>query len=84
MPDAIQAATALILELCGGEPGTVTAAGAEPHWQRDATMRFARIAELRRVRHPAGRGGRFAGTAGLRGAPARRGTGHRRGAILAQ
>jgi phenylalanyl-tRNA synthetase beta chain len=44
MPDAIQAATALILELCGGEPGTVTAAGAEPAWHRDATMRFARIA----------------------------------------
>ena len=44
MPDAIQAATALILELCGGEPGTVTAAGREPAWQRDATMRFDRIA----------------------------------------
>jgi phenylalanyl-tRNA synthetase beta chain len=44
MPDAIQAATALILELCGGEAGTVTAAGAEPAWQRDASMRFARIA----------------------------------------
>ncbi|HQT79094.1 MAG TPA: phenylalanine--tRNA ligase subunit beta, partial [Rhodopila sp.] len=43
MPDAIEAATALILELCGGEPGTVTAAGAEPAWQRDATMRFDRI-----------------------------------------
>jgi phenylalanyl-tRNA synthetase beta chain len=45
-PAAIEAATALILELCGGEPGTVTSAGAEPHWQRDATLRFARIAEL--------------------------------------
>ncbi len=43
MPDAIQAATAMILELCGGEPGTVTAAGREPVWERDATMRFARI-----------------------------------------
>jgi phenylalanyl-tRNA synthetase beta chain len=46
MPDAIQAATALILELCGGEPGMVTAAGGEPVWQRDATMRFARIASF--------------------------------------
>jgi phenylalanyl-tRNA synthetase beta chain len=46
MPDAIQAATAMILELCGGEPGSVTAAGAEPAWQRDATMRFARIADF--------------------------------------
>src|SRR4051794_18448386 len=44
MPDAVEAATTLILELCGGEPGTVTAAGQEPHWQRDATMRFSRIA----------------------------------------
>ncbi len=46
MPDAIEAATAMILELCGGEPGPVTAAGAEPAWQRDATMRFSRIAGL--------------------------------------
>ena len=46
MPTAIEAATAMILELCGGEPGTVTMAGAEPAWQRDATMRFARIASL--------------------------------------
>jgi len=43
MPDAIEAATAMILELCGGEPGPVTAAGAEPAWQRDATMRFSRV-----------------------------------------
>jgi phenylalanyl-tRNA synthetase beta chain len=46
MPDAIQAATAMIIELCGGEPGTVTAAGGEPAWQRDATMRFDRIASF--------------------------------------
>lgn len=44
MPDAIEAATALIMDLCGGEPGTVTSAGGEPHWQRSATMRFERIA----------------------------------------
>jgi phenylalanyl-tRNA synthetase beta chain len=46
MPDAVEAATAMILELCGGEPGTVTQAGAEPAWQRNATMRFRRVAEL--------------------------------------
>lgn len=46
MPDAIEAATAMILELCGGEPGPVTMDGAEPAWRRDATMRFRRIAEL--------------------------------------
>jgi phenylalanyl-tRNA synthetase beta chain len=44
MPDAIEAATAMILELCGGAPGPVTGAGSEPAWQRDATMRFDRIA----------------------------------------
>jgi phenylalanyl-tRNA synthetase beta chain len=46
MPDAIEAATALIIELCGGEPGAVTSAGAEPAWQRDATMRFARVRDF--------------------------------------
>ena len=46
MPDAIEAATALIMELCGGEPGPVTSAGAEPAWRRDATMRFSRIASF--------------------------------------
>lgn len=46
MPDAIEAATALIMELCGGEPGTVTQAGGEPAWQRTATMRFERIASF--------------------------------------
>src|SRR5271165_6517557 len=46
MPGAIEAATALILDLCGGEPGTVTSAGGEPHWQRHATMRFDRIASF--------------------------------------
>src|SRR4051812_13808912 len=43
MPDAIEAATAMIMDLCGGEPGPVTMAGAEPAWQRDATMRFSRV-----------------------------------------
>jgi phenylalanyl-tRNA synthetase beta chain len=45
-PAAIEAATALILEICGGEPGSVVSAGAEPAWQRDATLRFERIAGL--------------------------------------
>ena len=40
MPDALEAATAMVLELCGGEPGEVTAAGTPPHWQRSATLRF--------------------------------------------
>jgi len=44
MQQATEAATALILELCGGEPGPIVADGAEPNWRRDATMRLARVA----------------------------------------
>ena len=46
LPAATEAATRMILDLCGGEPGEVVADGAEPSWQRDATLRFARLAEL--------------------------------------
>jgi phenylalanyl-tRNA synthetase beta chain len=46
MPDAIEAATAMVLELCGGEPADVTQAGKVPTWQRCATLRFERLAGL--------------------------------------
>jgi phenylalanyl-tRNA synthetase beta chain len=46
MPDAVEAATAMVLDLCGGEPGEVVEAGAMPAWQRSATLRFERIAGL--------------------------------------
>jgi phenylalanyl-tRNA synthetase beta chain len=46
LPAATEAATRMILDLCGGEPGEVVRAGAEPAWQRDASMRFARLAGL--------------------------------------
>jgi phenylalanyl-tRNA synthetase beta chain len=46
LPDAIEAATRMILDLCGGEPGEVVQAGTAPAWQRDATMRFERLAGL--------------------------------------
>jgi phenylalanyl-tRNA synthetase beta chain len=46
MPGALEAATAMIIQLCGGEPGPVISDGAEPAWQRDATMRFSRISGL--------------------------------------
>jgi phenylalanyl-tRNA synthetase beta chain len=46
LPDATEAATRMILDLCGGEPGEIVQAGAAPAWQRDATMRFARLPEL--------------------------------------
>ncbi|MGH7043092.1 MAG: phenylalanine--tRNA ligase subunit beta, partial [Acetobacteraceae bacterium] len=44
MPQAMEAATRMILDLCGGEAGTVTAAGRAPAWQREASLRFARLA----------------------------------------
>jgi phenylalanyl-tRNA synthetase beta chain len=46
MRPALEAATRMIQELCGGEASTVTEAGAEPEWRRTATLRFARIAGL--------------------------------------
>ena len=46
LPDALEAATHMIQSLCGGEASTVVTAGAEPHWQRTATLRFARLASL--------------------------------------
>ena len=46
LPAALDAATAMILDLCGGEASHVAAAGAEPPWQRDATMRFERLRTL--------------------------------------
>lgn len=46
LPAALDAATALIIELCGGEASEVASAGAEPKWQRTATLRFERIAGL--------------------------------------
>ncbi|WBV43629.1 phenylalanine--tRNA ligase subunit beta [Pseudoroseomonas cervicalis] len=46
LPAALDAATAMVIELCGGEPSEVSAAGAEPAWQRQASLRFARIAGL--------------------------------------
>jgi phenylalanyl-tRNA synthetase beta chain len=46
LPAATEAATRMILDLCGGEAGEVVQAGAEPAWQREATLRFSRLAEL--------------------------------------
>ncbi len=45
-PAALDAATRLILDLCGGEASDVVSAGAEPRWQRDATLRFSRLETL--------------------------------------
>ena len=44
LPDALEAATRLIIELCGGEASEISSAGAEPAWKRSATLRFERVA----------------------------------------
>ena len=51
MPDAVEAATAMVLELCGGEPGEVTEAGSAARLaaRRDAALRAHR--RSRRLRH---------------------------------
>ncbi|MGG5810480.1 phenylalanine--tRNA ligase subunit beta [Falsiroseomonas sp. CW058] len=46
LPKALDAATRMILDLCGGEASEVSAAGEEPMWQRQATLRFARVRDL--------------------------------------
>ncbi len=40
---ALDLATWTIQELCGGEASEVAEAGAEPAWQRQATLRFSRL-----------------------------------------
>jgi phenylalanyl-tRNA synthetase beta chain len=46
MPKALEAATRMIIDLCGGEASEVSAAGAEPDWHRSATLRFDRVRTL--------------------------------------
>ena len=46
LPDAVQAATRMILDLCGGAASDVVSAGGEPAWRRTATLRFERLAGL--------------------------------------
>jgi phenylalanyl-tRNA synthetase beta chain len=53
LPAAVEAATRMIQELCGGEASDVVAAGAEPAWQRTATLRFSRLATLGGLAVPA-------------------------------
>ncbi len=42
----LEAATRMILELCGGEASDVVRAGEMPAWRRTARLRFARIAAV--------------------------------------
>jgi phenylalanyl-tRNA synthetase beta chain len=43
LPAALDAATAMVLTLCGGQPSAVTQAGARPDWRRRASLRFSRL-----------------------------------------
>ncbi len=43
LPNGLHAATAMILDLCGGTASEITQAGSEPHWRRKAKIRFARL-----------------------------------------
>ncbi|MBU6397432.1 MAG: phenylalanine--tRNA ligase subunit beta [Rhodospirillales bacterium] len=46
LPEALDAATAMVLELCGGEASEITEAGSRPEWSRQAKLRFARLASF--------------------------------------
>ncbi len=46
LPAALDAATSMIIGCCGGEASEVAAAGEEPVWRREASMRFERLAGL--------------------------------------
>uniref|UniRef100_UPI00118614E6 phenylalanine--tRNA ligase subunit beta n=1 Tax=Elioraea rosea TaxID=2492390 RepID=UPI00118614E6 len=46
MEEATEAATRMILDLCGGEASEVVSAGARPEWNRSATLRFSRLASF--------------------------------------
>ena len=43
MPAALEAATQMVIALCGGDASDVVSAGAEPAWQRRAKLRFERL-----------------------------------------
>ncbi|GBQ51835.1 phenylalanine--tRNA ligase subunit beta [Komagataeibacter sucrofermentans] len=45
-PAALEAATRMIIDLCGGVADNVVSAGAEPAWQRQAHLEFARLETL--------------------------------------
>jgi phenylalanyl-tRNA synthetase beta chain len=46
LPTGLDAATHMIIKLCGGEASEPVSAGSEPPWRRNATMRFERLASL--------------------------------------
>jgi phenylalanyl-tRNA synthetase beta chain len=43
LPQALDAASAMVLELCGGTASETSEGGAKPSWRREASLRFARV-----------------------------------------
>jgi phenylalanyl-tRNA synthetase beta chain len=43
LPEALDAATSMVLALCGGEASDVSEAGSRPEWTREANLRFSRL-----------------------------------------
>ncbi len=54
LPAALDAAAAMVIELCGGEASEVAEAGREPDWRRSATLRFERLETLGGLAVPPG------------------------------
>ncbi|MBO1324015.1 phenylalanine--tRNA ligase subunit beta [Acetobacter sp. TBRC 12305] len=50
---ALEAATRMIVDLCGGEASEVVSAGEQPAWQRTASLRFSRLQSLGGLAVPA-------------------------------
>jgi len=46
LPAALDAATHMIIDICGGVASEPVSAGSEPPWRRSATLRFHRLAGL--------------------------------------
>ncbi|GAB0119117.1 phenylalanine--tRNA ligase subunit beta [Acidisoma sp. 7E03] len=46
MPAALEAATQMVMALCGGTASDVVSAGAEPEWRRTARLRFDRLRDF--------------------------------------
>ncbi len=50
--DGMEAATRMILDLCGGEPSEIVVAGDPPDWRREVTLRPGRVRRLGGVHVP--------------------------------
>jgi phenylalanyl-tRNA synthetase beta chain len=53
--DAVELATKMIIDLCGGEASEIVVAGTEPHWRRELTLYADRVKNLGGVDVPVDR-----------------------------